>query len=101
MKKIEGGVCAASGFFADGLSAGLKGGDAKDIAFIYSETLCNVSAVFTTNKMSAAPIEHARNISQSNFILINAKNANAMTGKEGLEDIHDILDTLSHTHDKI
>ncbi|MEA3522775.1 MAG: bifunctional glutamate N-acetyltransferase/amino-acid acetyltransferase ArgJ, partial [Campylobacterota bacterium] len=59
------------------------------------------SAVFTTNKMSAAPIEHARNISQSNFILINAKNANAMTGKEGLEDIYDILDTLSHTHDKI
>ncbi len=101
MRKIEGGVCTASGFFANGVSAGLKGDDAKDLAFIYSETLCDVSAIFTTNKMAAAPIEHARDISQSNFILINAKNANAMTGKEGLEDIHEILTALSHTHPQL
>ena len=98
MRKIDGGVCTPEGFYANGMSAGLKPDNAKDIAFIYSDTLCEVSAVFTTNKMSAAPIAHARNISQSNFILINAKNANAMTGNDGLEDIHDILNTLARKH---
>jgi glutamate N-acetyltransferase/amino-acid N-acetyltransferase len=101
MRKIEGGVCAASGFFANGVSAGLKAKNAKDVAFIYSQALCDVSAVFTTNKMAAAPIAHARNIYQSNFILMNAKNANAMTGKYGLEDIQSILDAIRSKHTQI
>jgi len=101
MIKIEGGVCAASGFFANGVSAGLKAGDAKDVAFIYSQTLCDVSAVFTSNKMAAAPVNHARTISQSNFILINSKYANALTGKEGLEDIDSILDAIHSKHPQI
>jgi len=101
MIKIQGSVCAASGFFANGVSAGLKGGDAKDLAFVYSEKLCDVSAVFTSNKMAAAPIIHARSIAQSNFILINSKNANAMTGREGLEDIDDILQTLSAQYETL
>jgi len=98
MKKVDGAICAPKGFYANGVSAGLKPNNAKDVAFIYSDTLCEVSAVFTTNKMSAAPIAHARDISKSNFILINAKNANAMTGKEGLEDIHNILNIISKQH---
>ena len=98
IKQVDGAICAPNGFYADGMSAGLKPDNAKDVAFVYSDTLCEVSAVFTTNKMSAAPIAHARNISQSNFILINAKNANAMTGKDGLEDIHDILNILGQKH---
>ena len=60
----QGGVCASDGFFADGISAGLKKGNAKDMAFIYSEDLCEVASVFTTNKMYAAPIRHFRQISQ-------------------------------------
>jgi len=54
------GVCAAEGFFADGVSAGLKSNNAKDMAFIYSEEECEVASVFTTNKMYAAPIKHFR-----------------------------------------
>ena len=91
------GVCAADGFFADGVSAGLKADDAKDMAFIYSDTLCNVASVFTTNKMAAAPIKHfrAKGEFQTDFILINSKNANAMTGKAGLSDIDEILSKTS------
>jgi len=89
----QGGVCASNGFFADGVSAGLKPNDAKDMAFIYSETECNVASVFTTNKMAAAPIKHFRNMGEfkTNFILINSKNANAMTGQAGVSDIDEIL----------
>ncbi|MBA1432637.1 MAG: bifunctional glutamate N-acetyltransferase/amino-acid acetyltransferase ArgJ [Epsilonproteobacteria bacterium] len=94
--EIESDVCAAEGFFADGVSAGLKAEGAKDMAFVYSEELCEIASVFTTNKMAAAPIKHfkAKGDFQTNFILINSKNANAMTGKAGIGDIDDILATL-------
>lgn len=96
IEQLTSGVCASEGFFADGVSAGLKPNGAKDMAFIYSDTLCDVASVFTTNKMSAAPIRHFRQKGdfQTNFVLINAKNANAMTGTAGIEDINEILNTL-------
>ncbi|UCN00899.1 bifunctional glutamate N-acetyltransferase/amino-acid acetyltransferase ArgJ [Sulfurimonas sp. SWIR-19] len=94
--KVDGGVCTAEGFYADGISAGLKPNNAKDMAFVYSDTLCEIATAFTTNKMTAAPIRHfkAKGEFQTNFVLINAKNANAMTGKAGIEDIEEILATL-------
>lgn len=96
LKIIEGGVCAAEGFYADGLAIGLKKEGARDLAFIYSDTLCVNASVFTTNKMTAAPIRHFRQKRnfEGNFILINAKNANAMTGSTGIEDINEVLNTL-------
>lgn len=89
----QGGVCASEGFFADGVSAGLKKENAKDMAFIYSEDTCEVASVFTTNKMTAAPIRHFRQMGdfKTNFILVNSKNANAMTGQAGIEDIKEVL----------
>ncbi len=96
LTKIDGGVCAAEGFYADGISAGLKPNGAKDMAFVYSDTLCEIASTFTTNKMTAAPIRHfrAKGEFQTNFVLINSKNANAMTGKAGIKDIDEILATL-------
>ena len=90
------GVCCAEGFYADGVSAGLKPDGALDMAFIYADTLCEVASVFTTNKMTAAPIRHFRELGefQTNFVLINSKNANAITGRAGIEDIKEILLTL-------
>jgi glutamate N-acetyltransferase/amino-acid N-acetyltransferase len=93
----RGGVCASEGFFADGVSAGLKPNGAKDMAFVYSDVECEIASVFTTNKMTAAPIRHfrAKGEFKTNFILINSKNANAMTGEAGIEDIDAILETIS------
>lgn len=98
ISQITGGVCAATGFFADGVSAGLKAENAKDMAFIYSEEECEIASVFTTNKMTAAPIRHfrAKGDFKTNFVLINSKNANAMTGKSGIEDINGILSTVKN-----
>ncbi len=96
LKRLESGVCAADGFYADGISAGLKAENAKDMAFIYSDTFCEIASVFTTNKMAAAPLKHfkAKGEFKTNFVLINAKNANAMTGKAGVDDVDDILASL-------
>jgi len=96
--QINNGVCASEGFFADGVSAGLKANDAKDMAFIYSEDLCEIASVFTTNKMYAAPIKHfrAKGECKTDFILINSKNANAMTGDAGVSDIDEILANVAN-----
>ena len=93
MRFLSSGVCAPKGFYADGIHAGLKPNNALDTAFIYSDVLCQSAAVFTTNKMQAAPIRHfkAKKEHATNFVLINSKNANAMTGSAGVEDIDEIL----------
>ncbi len=49
IESIDGGVCSATGFFADGIHIGLKKEGAKDLAFIYSDTPCVIASVFTTN----------------------------------------------------
>ncbi|MEA1917757.1 MAG: bifunctional glutamate N-acetyltransferase/amino-acid acetyltransferase ArgJ [Campylobacterota bacterium] len=95
--ETDGGVCEARGFYADGIHAGLKNDNALDMAFIYCDTTCNIASVFTTNKMCAAPIKHFQRYGEfrSNFVLINSKNANAMTGSAGIDDIDDILNSLN------
>ncbi len=87
------GLENVDGFFFDGKCAGFKK-DEPDVGFIYSDNPCRVSAVFTTNKFMASPIKHFKRYGQNfetNFILLNSKNANAMTGEKGVEDIDEIL----------
>ncbi len=102
---LKGGLSNVEGFYCNGVNVGMKtnpanSGDSDidgDVAFIRSEVLCDVSAVFTTNRFAAAPIKHFQKYPkdfQSDFILINAKNANAMTGADGIKDIDDVLQTL-------
>ncbi|PZT47558.1 bifunctional ornithine acetyltransferase/N-acetylglutamate synthase [Helicobacter valdiviensis] len=94
---IYDGICAADGFFCDGVSAGLKKDNAPDIAFIYSDTPLQVEAIFTQNKFRAAPILHYLQYPenfQTNFVLINSKNANALTGNQGIEDVKTTLNAL-------
>jgi len=99
---IQGGVTAPKGFYSDGVKAGLKN-NTLDLAFIYSKKVSNIGAVFTSNKFQASPLKHFQKnkIRKSNFILINSKNANAMTGKQGLKDIEIIFDNLSQKFDLV
>ena len=82
MKRVEGGVCAAKGFVANGLNCGLNPDKEKhDLALIYSETPCQAAAVYTTNKVKGAPILVTKsNLTKSGNIaravIANSKNAN-------------------------
>ncbi len=100
---LEGGLANVNGFYCDGVNVGMRPDASQgDVAFIRSETLCDVSAVFTTNRFQAAPIKHYQRYSkgfQTDFVLINAKNANAMTGQKGIDDIDTIMSTLSKSID--
>ncbi|RXK12313.1 bifunctional ornithine acetyltransferase/N-acetylglutamate synthase [Halarcobacter mediterraneus] len=94
---IKGYLDQIDGFYCDGISAGLKSNGKKDLGFIYSDTLCDVEAVFTKNKFQAAPLRHYQMYDkdfQTNFILINSKNANALTGQKGIDDINEIFSSL-------
>ncbi|WP_419765214.1 MAG: bifunctional glutamate N-acetyltransferase/amino-acid acetyltransferase ArgJ [Arcobacter sp.] len=95
---IKGFIDQIDGFYCDGISAGLKPNNKKDIGFIYSDTLCDVGAVFTNNKFQAAPLKHYQRYSadfKTNFVLINSKNANALTGQKGIDDIDTIFSSLN------
>ena len=101
---IKGNISNIDGFYCDGISAGLKPNKAYDMGFIYSDTLCDVEAVFTENKFKAAPLRHYLQYDKNfktNFILVNSKNANAMTGQEGIDDINEIFSTLNEKFEQI
>lgn len=80
--QVEGGVCAAIGFQANGLNCGLNPDKNKnDLALIYSEEACKAAAVYTTNKVKGAPIlvtkknlETTGNLARA--VIVNSKNAN-------------------------
>lgn len=82
MKQVEGGVCAAAGFSANGLNCGLNPDRNKnDLALIWSEKECTAAAVYTTNKVKGAPIlvtkKHlAATGNKARAVIVNSKNAN-------------------------
>ena len=103
----ENGLDNVEGFFCGATNVGMRTSPANsgisdidgDVAFIRSDNPCDISAVFTTNTFQAAPIKHFQRYPknfQTDFVLINAKNANAMTGEKGIEDIDTIMASLSN-----
>ncbi|RLA70147.1 MAG: bifunctional ornithine acetyltransferase/N-acetylglutamate synthase, partial [Epsilonproteobacteria bacterium] len=105
---LEKGLENVQGFFCGATNVGMRTNPANsgvsdidgDVAFIRSELPCDISCVFTSNTFQAAPIKHFQKYPkdfQTNFVLINAKNANAMTGEKGIEDIESIMSTLANT----
>lgn len=84
-----GGVTAPRGFQAAGVFCGVKKVK-KDLAIIYSAVPAVGAAVFTTNKVVAAPVivdrlQFAKS-ARKRAIVINSGNANACTGERGLND---------------
>ncbi len=106
---LKGGLNNVEGFYCDGVNVGMKTNPANsgssdidgDVAFIRSVIPCKVTARFTSNKFQAAPIKHYQKYPKdfkTDFILMNAKNANAMTGEQGVKDIENIFNELKKYH---
>lgn len=79
---VDGGVCAAKGFVANGLNAGINPDKKKnDMCLVYSQEPCSAAGVYTQNKVKGAPVIVTReNLKKSHgiarAILANSKNAN-------------------------
>jgi glutamate N-acetyltransferase/amino-acid N-acetyltransferase len=91
MNIISGGVCAAKGYKASGVYAGIKDNPTEkfDLALVSTEKTATAAAVFTTNKVKAAPVlvsmEHLKQSNgRARAVILNAKNANACT-PDGME----------------
>lgn len=80
MEFIQGGVCAAGGFTAGGISAGLKKSGKPDLAIIFSKEEASAAAVYTKNVVKAAPLyvtkKNLKN-GKAQAIVVNSGNANA------------------------
>ncbi len=87
---VPGGVTAAAGFLAGVACCSIKPENLKkpDLALLCSEVPAVAAAVFTTNKIKAAPVKvsaaHLRT-ADLRAVVLNSGNANACTGLEGIE----------------
>ena len=96
-KEIPGSIVAPKGFLASGVFCDIKRlgtgkgsnkGQKRDLALIVSEVPATVAGMFTTNQVCAAPVKVCaervkKGVAQA--VVVNSGNANACTGKQGLE----------------
>lgn len=78
-----------AGFTASGVAAGLKPSGSLDVGLLVSDRPASVAAVFTKNRIMAAPVHVAKRTARSGSaraIAVNAGNANACTGMQGMQD---------------
>ena len=92
---IAGGVATPRGFRAAGVSAGIKASGNPDLMLLVADAPAQVAAVFTTNKVIAAPVvvsrEHiARSGGLARAVVVNSGCANACTGDAGMRDAREM-----------
>ncbi len=99
--KIElvasGSITSPEGFHAGATYAGLKkkARDNLDLGILFSEAPCVATALFTTNRIKAAPVilcQQRLNFGRAVAVVVNSGCANACTGEQGLADAAEMAD---------
>jgi glutamate N-acetyltransferase/amino-acid N-acetyltransferase len=87
------------GFRAAGVAAGIKKDGGLDLALLVSDRDCVAAAVFTQNKVKAAPVIYDQRLiaggSPLRAVAINAGCANACTGEQGLRDCAEMAELVA------
>jgi glutamate N-acetyltransferase / amino-acid N-acetyltransferase len=85
-------VTAPLGFRAAGVVAGLKESGARDVAMVINDGPSRAAAaVFTSNRVQAAPVKWTRQVvsgGRVRAVVLNSGGANACTGPLGFQDTH-------------
>ena len=80
------------GFISGSIAAGLKSSGALDLTIIQNQGPLNFgTAVYTTNKVVAAPVIWSKQVTkgqQVSAVVLNSGGANACTGPQGFADTH-------------
>jgi glutamate N-acetyltransferase / amino-acid N-acetyltransferase len=82
-------VTAARGFVASGVAAGIRPSGAPDVALVHSPSAAVGAALWTANRVQAAPVIVSRRhleLAEPQAVVINAGTANAATGASGVRD---------------
>jgi glutamate N-acetyltransferase/amino-acid N-acetyltransferase len=91
------GATKPKGFFAGGVSCGIKKQRNPDLALIYSQEPCFVAGMFTKNRFKAAPVLFCQRIvkkGRAQAIIINSGNANCATAN-GYKNVIIIADAAA------
>ena len=90
------------GFRAAGVTAGLKASGTPDLALVVNDGPDHhAAAVFTTNRVEAAPVTWSRQVvtdGRADAVVLNSGGANACTGPQGFADTHH---TAEHVADRL
>ncbi|MBI5577108.1 MAG: bifunctional glutamate N-acetyltransferase/amino-acid acetyltransferase ArgJ [Deltaproteobacteria bacterium] len=81
---------AVKGFRGAGTSCGIKKTGKADLAMVVSDRPCASDVVFTRNRVFAAPVAWGKGLRSRSALrgaIVNSGNANACTGKEGIEAV--------------
>ena len=106
-KEVTGSINAPNGFLAGGVFCDIKKlgtgkgsdkGQKRDLALIVSEVPATVAGMFTTNQVCAAPVKVClervkKGMAQA--VVVNSGNANACTGKHGMNDAREMTALLA------
>ena len=88
MEIVSGGVCAAKGFYANGIHCGIRKNKTKrDLSLIYSEKRATAAAVYTTNLVKGAPLTVTKKHIADGYaqaVICNSGNANTCNA-DGIE----------------
>lgn len=84
---IDGGVTTPQGFKAAGVHSGVKY-RSLDMGLLYSEVPASAFVGYTSNNVKAAPVQvmMQENSPKLSAVVVNSGNANALTGRRGIED---------------
>ncbi|MBU0972356.1 MAG: bifunctional glutamate N-acetyltransferase/amino-acid acetyltransferase ArgJ [Proteobacteria bacterium] len=88
------------GFKFAGICAGIKKNGHKDLGLILCEKPAAAAALFTRNRVVAAPVLLGKETIQSGecqAVLVNSGNANCFTGSQGLADARQTADLVART----
>ena len=88
IEEIEGGITTPQGFRAAGVHSGVKF-RALDLGMVFSEVPASAFVGYTSNEVKAAPVQvmMKENSPKLSAVVINSGNANALTGRRGIEDV--------------
>ena len=90
-------VTAAKGFVASGVHAQIRK-DKKDVALLQATTTATGAAMWTRNRVLAAPVvvskEHLA-VAQPQAVVVNSGVANAATGEQGIADARATADRVA------
>jgi glutamate N-acetyltransferase/amino-acid N-acetyltransferase len=90
-----------SGFRAAGVTAGLKASGKADLALVVNDGPDHhAAAVFTSNRVVAAPVVWSRQVvadGRVDAVVLNSGGANACTGHQGFQDTHRTAEEVAAT----
>lgn len=91
-------LATVPGFTFNGIAAGLKANNKKDLAIIMADEPCPAAAAFTRNKVVAEPVKISKEQMKGGImqaLVVNSKNANACTGTEGAKAVKCEIDKMA------